>query len=137
MVIEDGLSEGERRRVDPEGIFIADTVFVPLEDGDRTEALAKMGKKAEPAFKDLLSHADSTDRIIRQGVLLALVQVAPSPCNDCVDRLDAIIEEQSQQTTLDYLTADTRIVLNYFIAQGAKGTGAAKKPAAAEVPAAE
>lgn len=34
----------ERRRVDPDGIFVADTVFVPLEDGDRTEALVKMGK---------------------------------------------------------------------------------------------
>jgi 4-phosphopantoate--beta-alanine ligase len=34
----------ERRRVDPEGIYSADTVFVPLEDGDRTEALARMGK---------------------------------------------------------------------------------------------
>ena len=99
--------------------------------------LAKMGKKAEPAFKDLLSHADSTDRIIRQGVLLALVQVAPSPCNECVDRLDAIIEEQSQQTTLDYLTSDTRIVLNYFLANGAKGSGTGKKAATAAVPAAE
>jgi 4-phosphopantoate--beta-alanine ligase len=35
----------ERRRVDPEGILIADLVFVALEDGDRTEALIKMGKK--------------------------------------------------------------------------------------------
>ncbi len=35
----------ERRKVDPAGIFIADTVLVPLEDGDRTEALARMGKK--------------------------------------------------------------------------------------------
>lgn len=34
----------DRRRVDPEGILIADTVFVPLEDGDRTEALRRMGK---------------------------------------------------------------------------------------------
>lgn len=34
----------ERRRVDRRGIFIADTVLVPLEDGDRTEALQKMGK---------------------------------------------------------------------------------------------
>jgi 4-phosphopantoate--beta-alanine ligase len=34
----------ERRRVDPNGIFVADTVFVPLEDGDRTEALVRMGK---------------------------------------------------------------------------------------------
>lgn len=35
----------ERRRVDPRGILVADVVLVPLEDGDRTEALAKMGKK--------------------------------------------------------------------------------------------
>ncbi|MHA1450588.1 MAG: phosphopantothenate/pantothenate synthetase [Candidatus Hodarchaeales archaeon] len=34
-----------RRKVDPRGILVADTVFVPLEDGDRTEALRKMGKK--------------------------------------------------------------------------------------------
>jgi 4-phosphopantoate--beta-alanine ligase len=36
---------GERKHVDPRGIAIADTVFVPLEDGDRTEALKKMEKK--------------------------------------------------------------------------------------------
>ena len=36
----------ERRGVDPKGILIADVVLVPLEDGDRTEALVKMGKKA-------------------------------------------------------------------------------------------
>jgi 4-phosphopantoate--beta-alanine ligase len=34
----------ERRRVDPRGIYVADAVLVPLEDGDRTEALVKMGK---------------------------------------------------------------------------------------------
>lgn len=34
----------ERRRVSPHGILIADVVLVPLEDGDRTEALTKMGK---------------------------------------------------------------------------------------------
>jgi 4-phosphopantoate--beta-alanine ligase len=34
-----------RRRVDPRGILAADVVMVPLEDGDRTEALVKMGKK--------------------------------------------------------------------------------------------
>jgi 4-phosphopantoate--beta-alanine ligase len=34
----------DRRRVDPDGIYAADVVFVPLEDGDRTEALVNMGK---------------------------------------------------------------------------------------------
>ncbi len=35
----------ERRRVSPKGILVADVVLVPLEDGDRTEALRRMGKK--------------------------------------------------------------------------------------------
>ena len=35
----------ERRRVSTNGILVADVVLVPLEDGDRTEALLKMGKK--------------------------------------------------------------------------------------------
>ncbi|MEM1623317.1 MAG: 4-phosphopantoate--beta-alanine ligase [Sulfolobales archaeon] len=34
----------ERRRVSPRGIYVADVVLVALEDGDRTEALRKMGK---------------------------------------------------------------------------------------------
>lgn len=36
--------QSDRRRVDSNGILIADTVLVPLEDGDRTEALVRMGK---------------------------------------------------------------------------------------------
>jgi 4-phosphopantoate--beta-alanine ligase len=34
----------ERRRVSCRGIYAADVVLVPLEDGDRTEALRRMGK---------------------------------------------------------------------------------------------
>jgi len=34
----------ERRRVSPRGILVADVVLVPLEDGDRTEALRRIGK---------------------------------------------------------------------------------------------
>ncbi len=36
--------DSNRKFVHPKGIFRADVVFVPLEDGDRCEALAKMGK---------------------------------------------------------------------------------------------
>ena len=35
----------DRRRVDPRGIYAADVVFVPLEDGDRTEGLVRAGKR--------------------------------------------------------------------------------------------
>ena len=34
----------ERAKVDSDGIYAADVVLVPLEDGDRAEALAEMGK---------------------------------------------------------------------------------------------
>ena len=37
--------QSERRTVAQHGIYTADNVLVPLEDGDRTEALVKMGKK--------------------------------------------------------------------------------------------
>lgn len=37
--------DSARRIVDVDGIFVADVVLVPLEDGDRTIALKKMGKK--------------------------------------------------------------------------------------------
>ena len=36
--------QSNRKYVNPNGIFCADVVFVPLEDGDRTEALIKNGK---------------------------------------------------------------------------------------------
>ena len=36
--------QSERRIVDINGIYKADVVLVPLEDGDRTESLVKMGK---------------------------------------------------------------------------------------------
>jgi len=37
--------DSKRGKVSKEGIFAADAVLVPLEDGDRTEALVAMGKK--------------------------------------------------------------------------------------------
>lgn len=40
-----GFFESNRKYVNPEGILKADVVFVPLEDGDRTGALIKNGKK--------------------------------------------------------------------------------------------
>nr|AIF01847.1 4-phosphopantoate---beta-alanine ligase (pps) [uncultured marine thaumarchaeote KM3_150_B03] len=39
-----GELDSPRRIVDKDGIFTADVILVPLEDGDRTEALQKIGK---------------------------------------------------------------------------------------------
>jgi hypothetical protein len=93
--------------------------------------VAKLGAKAAAGMTALLKNAEVTDRIIRQGVLLALGKVATHPCNACATRLDQVIEMQKGQTTLDYLTADTRIVLNYFVANGARVDAAAADAEAA------
>jgi 4-phosphopantoate--beta-alanine ligase len=72
--------QSERRRVDPDGIYIADTVLVPLEDGDRTEALVKMGKKVITIDLNPLSrtakvaHITIVDNIVR--AMPALVEAA-------------------------------------------------------------
>ena len=52
-----------RRMVDPDGIFIADVVFVPLEDGDRTMALKKMNKKVITVDLNPLSRTSITSDI--------------------------------------------------------------------------
>ena len=63
--------QSERRRVDPQGIYKADTVLVPLEDGDRTEALVNMGKTIITIDLNPLSrtakaaHITIVDNIIR------------------------------------------------------------------------
>lgn len=60
-----------RRIVSPRGILIADTVFVPLEDGDRTEALVRLGKTVLTVDLNPLSrtarqaHVTVVDNILR------------------------------------------------------------------------
>ena len=68
--------QSERRRMDPDGIGAADTVLVPLEDGDRTEALVKMGKKVLAIDLNPLSrtaqaaHITIVDNVVRAMPLL-------------------------------------------------------------------
>ena len=70
-----GLSS-ERRLVSREGILVADVVLVALEDGDRTEALKRMGKKVIAIDLNPLSRtaraADITivDNVVRTVPLL-------------------------------------------------------------------
>ncbi len=72
--------QSERRRVDPNGIYAADTVLVPLEDGDRTEALIKMNKTVITIDLNPLSRTSKTaditivDNIVR--AMPALVHAA-------------------------------------------------------------
>ena len=67
----------ERRLVDSRGILVADVVLIPLEDGDRAEALARMGKKVIAVDLNPLSRTSQkasitiVDNIVRAMPLLA------------------------------------------------------------------
>lgn len=80
--------------------------------------LIKMGDKARPVMDTILKHVESTDRIVRQGTLLVMVHAAQLPCDDCIKRLDEIIEDQKDESTLAQLNTDTQAVRNYFLWAG-------------------
>lgn len=89
----------ERRRVDPRGIYSADVVLVPLEDGDRTMALKKMGKFVVTIDLNPLSRTSQTaditvvDNIVRAMPLLVkaveeLRGLDPHELRGVLDRFD-------------------------------------------------
>lgn len=55
--------EGPRSRASPEGVYIADCVLVPLEDGDRAEALVANGKRVITVDLNPLSRTSQTSSI--------------------------------------------------------------------------
>jgi 4-phosphopantoate--beta-alanine ligase len=68
--------ESNRRKVDQDGIFIADLVFVPLEDGDRTIALKKMNKKIITVDLNPLSRTSlSADVTIVDNIIRSIPQL--------------------------------------------------------------
>ena len=78
--------------------------------------------KAAEAQPVLLKLLESTERLVREGVMLALVQVATIPCAECTKRFDDVISAQGNQERLENLTKDTMVVRDYF-------AGAASTPA--------
>ena len=81
--------DSNRRFVHPEGILKADVVFVPLEDGDRCEALRKMGKDVVTVDLNPLSRTAQlasvtiVDNLVRaMPVLLESLQSMPEGACD-------------------------------------------------------
>ena len=74
-----------RRWVHPEGIWKADVVFVPLEDGDRCQALVRGGKQVITIDLNPLSRTAQTatvtivDHLLRALPLLTAACERPSP----------------------------------------------------------
>jgi len=94
----------ERRRVDPAGISVADVVLVPLEDGDRTEALVKMGKKVIAVDLNPLSRTAQfatitiVDNVVR--AMPTLVEVAEKLRKEDRSKLKTILASFSNKKNL-------------------------------------
>jgi HEAT repeat protein len=76
--------------------------------------LRRMGEKARPHLGKLLDKAVTTDRLIRQSILLALPKIAPLPCPDCEAKLDTAIKAGQGKQELSELNYETQLVRNYF-----------------------
>jgi len=92
-----GLSH-ERGKVDADGIYDADVVLVPLEDGDRAEALREMGK---------------TEIVIDLNPKSRSAQVAAIPIVDNIIRAVPNITEQARELA-DASDEDLRRILEKF-----------------------
>ncbi len=95
----------ERRRVDRDGIYSADVVLVPLEDGDRTEALVRMGKKVIAVDLNPLSRTARSatitivDNITRAMPLM--VETARALRHEPRDRLNEMLRSFSNTRNLE------------------------------------
>jgi 4-phosphopantoate--beta-alanine ligase len=93
-----------RRFIDPRGILAADVVLVPLEDGDRTETLRKMGKKVIAIDLNPLSRTAQwasitiVDNVIR--ALPLLVKNALELKNEKAEVLQRILSEFNNREVL-------------------------------------
>jgi 4-phosphopantoate--beta-alanine ligase len=101
-----------RRVVDKRGIFSADVILVPLEDGDRTMALRKMGKKVITIDLNPLSRTSIWSNItIVNNVIRAIpemVSIAEKLKNKSKEELLEIVENfdnhKSLQESLQYIS---------------------------------
>ena len=94
-----------RARIDPEGIGKADVVFVPLEDGDRAEALKHSGKQVIAVDLNPLSRTSRAasvtivDNIVRAvPTLLAITKRLKNSPNE---EIEQIKREFNNQPNLD------------------------------------
>jgi len=94
----------ERAKVDEEGIYSADVVLVPLEDGDRAEALAAMDKTEIVIDLNPLSRSAQTaavpvvDNIIR--AVPNMTEHARDLAEATPEELDAIVDAFDREAAL-------------------------------------
>ncbi|ELY51831.1 4-phosphopantoate--beta-alanine ligase [Natronorubrum bangense] len=102
----------QRAKVDEDGIYDADVVLVPLEDGDRAEALEEMGKTEIVIDLNPLSRSPQVadvpivDNIIR--AVPNMTEHARALADEDKSELQAIIEAFDRETALEQAEARIR-----------------------------
>ena len=96
--------EHERAKVDADGIYAADVVLVPLEDGDRAEALAEMGKTEIVVDLNPMSRSPQAAAVpIVDNVVRAVPNVtehARDLADASTEELERVVEEFDPEATL-------------------------------------
>ena len=96
--------DSNRKFVHPDGIFKADVVFVPLEDGDRCEALRKMGKEVVTVDLNPMSRTAKkasvtiVDNVVR--ALPALIKEIQTLRNSATPILQEIVSGYCNESAL-------------------------------------
>lgn len=100
----------ERRRVDPEGLFSCDVALIPLEDGDRANALRKMGKKVISIDLNPLSRTSQVSSIsIIDNIVRAfprMVRIAKQLKSVPKSELESLLIKFDNRKNLSRIIAD-------------------------------
>lgn len=102
--------EHERAKTDREGIYSADVVLVPLEDGDRCEELVKMGKKvvaidlnpfSRTSQQATVSIVDDLERALKNLInLISAVKEQKRSGESAADLLGAVLRGYDNKANL-------------------------------------
>lgn len=104
--------EGPRSRAHPEGVHRADVVLVPLEDGDRAEALVASGKKVITIDLNPLSRTAQTasitivDNVVRAIPLMIqeLEKLKEYPRNQLMDMVNEFDNKKNISKSLEIIS---------------------------------
>ncbi|MGZ4949304.1 MAG: phosphopantothenate/pantothenate synthetase [Halobacteriota archaeon] len=96
----------QRAKVDARGIFEADAVFVPLEDGDRAGALVRSGKTVMSVDLNPMSRTAQTSTVTIVDELTRTMKnlnalVRSFMTKDCINELEAFKSSFSNRKNLD------------------------------------
>ncbi|MDI3549810.1 MAG: 4-phosphopantoate---beta-alanine ligase [Methanobacterium sp.] len=112
--------EGPRSRAHPEGVYKADVVLVPLEDGDRAEALVALGKTVITIDLNPLSRTAQTssitivDNIVR-AIPLIIEEINKLKGCPVVDELESIVREFDNKRNI---ASSLQLIVQYLEREG-------------------